>query len=121
MTTASLNQSQREALLNLLALGMYADNHLSLKEDEALVAGLDALDWESGVGRTMFLDSAVTRASQADTDGKVETYLADCAKAFDSTESKRAALECLTRFLHTDGIAESETPFLEKLDRALNG
>ncbi len=33
-TKDELNQTEREAIVDLLTLGVYADNHLSLAEDE---------------------------------------------------------------------------------------
>ena len=112
MPNPKLTQPQREALLNLLALGMYVDSLLTLIEDDALNAELEAMEWDSGVGRGLFLEDAITRASWADSDQKVAAYLQRCVEAFDTPETKRIALDSLTTYLKIDGIASSEAPFL---------
>lgn len=119
MQTTKLTQKQREALINLLTLGMYVDNLLSLKEDESLTNTLESFDWESGVGRTVFLQDAITRARNAESDEQIAVYLQSCAAAFDTIESKNTALESLTEFLKIDGMAEAETPFVLKARQAL--
>ena len=119
MQNTKLTQPQREALINLLALGMYVDSLLTLKEDDALNAQLEATDWDSGVGRTVFLQDAITRASRADTDQKAADYLLACVVSFDTAEAKHIALNSLTSYLKVDGMASAEAPFLFKVRNAL--
>lgn len=112
MTTPSFTQPQREALINLLTLAMYADSHLSLAEEEALNAFVESIGWESGRGRTVFLTDAIHRAQALTNETDTAAYLHAQAVTFDTAESQAAALAELTRFLKTDGIAEPEAPFL---------
>jgi hypothetical protein len=119
MSTSNFTQTQREALINLLALGMYADGHLSLKEDEALLASLESLAWDSGTSRGTFLDDAISRASHADTDEKFDAYLGKCAGAFTTSESKQLALDSLNKLLNADGSASGEAPFVARVKKAL--
>ncbi len=42
-----LVQNEREAIIDLLLLGIYQDNHLSLAEDQVFHTEVDAFQWES--------------------------------------------------------------------------
>lgn len=119
MSTNSLSQPQREALVNILVLGMYSDSHLSLVEDEALNAFLDSLGWESGTGRTVFLTDAITRVTAIGNDTDLADFIEQNAAAFDSAESRRVALDALTGLFKSDGISEEEAPLLAKITEIL--
>ncbi len=100
-----LNQSQRESLINILVLGMYSDNHLSLLEDESLNNFLDTIGWDSGTGRTIFLTDSITQATSISNDHDLDAYIQKNANVFDTPESQKAALDSLTQFLKADGIS----------------
>jgi len=119
MSTDTLTQPQRESLINILVLGMYSDGLLSLSEDESLNGFLDALKWESGTGRTVFLTDSITRANHISSEADLADYIQSNANTFDTAESKKAALDALTEFLKTDGLSEAEAPFLSKISQAL--
>jgi hypothetical protein len=119
MPDTTFTQSQREALINILALGMYADNKLSSREDDSLNSTIESIGWDSGVGRTLFVQDAITRATHADDDEKVSAYLRSCAAAFDSSEIRSVALDYVSRFLESDGIVPAEGSFLYHVRKAL--
>jgi hypothetical protein len=119
MSNDSLNQSQREALVSIFVLGMYSDNHLSLAEDESLNQFLDSLAWESGTGRTVFLTDAITEVTNISNDVDLAHYIERNAAAFDTAESRAAALDALTGFLKVDGLTAAEGPLLAKISEAL--
>ncbi|WP_247217160.1 hypothetical protein [Synechococcus sp. C9] len=48
-------QPQREALVDLLLLGMYTDHLLSVAEGDLLAAKLGDLPWESGQALSIYL------------------------------------------------------------------
>jgi hypothetical protein len=120
MSTDSFTQPQREALINILVLGMYSDNHLSLAEDEALNRFVDAIGWESGTGRTVFVNSAIARCQALSTEQDFVTYIQTNAAAFSEPEAKAAALQQLTDFLKVDGISPAEAPFLATFSQVLS-
>jgi hypothetical protein len=121
MSTDSLTQPQREALINILVLGMYSDGLLSLQEDEVLNKFLDSVGWESGTGRTLFLTNSITQVAAINNDIDLGDHIERNAAAFDTAESRRKALDVLTGFLKVDGLNEAEAPFLAKISQAFEG
>ncbi|MGH8046975.1 MAG: hypothetical protein ACREKL_06990 [Chthoniobacterales bacterium] len=121
MSTDSLTQPQREALISILVLGMYSDGLLSLAEDESLNKFLDSIQWESGTGRTVFLTDAITEVTSINNDVDLADYIERNASAFDTAEARKSALDALTGFLKVDGIAEAEAPLLAKISEAFEG
>lgn len=115
MNKTNFTQPQREAMLDLLALGMYADSFLSLAEDESLATTLEELGWDSGTGRTVYLESAISKASRIADEDALHAYLTACADAFPGLSDKQAAYGYLVGFLRVDGMAPEEAPFLQKV------
>jgi hypothetical protein len=119
MSTDSLTQPQREALISILVISMYSDGHLSLEEDEALNKFLDSIPWESGTGRTVFLTDAITQVNNITNDVDLADYIERNAAAFDTAQARKSALDAITGFLKSDGMAEAEAPLLAKISDAL--
>ncbi len=120
MNAPTLSQPQREALINILVLGMYADGHLSLAESESMDGLLDALGWESGTGRTVFFADAITRVSAIANDTDLADFIERNASVFRSAEAKAETLGSLTKFLQVDGTVEAEAPLLSRINAALS-
>ena len=56
-----LKQVEREAIIDLLLLGIYGDNHLSLSESNELNIATGSLGWESKQDLSVYIDSSVVR------------------------------------------------------------
>ena len=46
-TSQNMNQKQREALVDLLLLGMFADGSLKVSDDQKLLSVIEEIGWES--------------------------------------------------------------------------
>jgi len=115
-----MTQPQREALLDLLLLSTFVDSHLSLKEDEALQAAIEAIGWEAEKPRDIFVLTGINRArAAADTDEATAKFIDARAGLFADTASRLAALEAIKGVLSNDGVADSETSFLKLVEKAL--
>lgn len=113
-----MTQSQRESLLDLLSLAIFADSHISLKEDNALESALDSLGWDSTQSREIFLYGSVSRAREASSsDDASSLFIAEKAKAFSEPAAQTAALDLLQKVFASDGIAEAEATFLNRVRR----
>lgn len=119
MNTDAFTQSQHEALINIFVLAMYSDNHLSLAEDESLNRFVDTIGWESGTGRTNFVNDAIARCHALNTESDIAAYIEKNGAEFSTPEAKSAALQQLTAFLKVDGIASQEAPLLAKVSQVL--
>lgn len=113
----AMNQSSRVALIELLFLALYLDNHLSLAEDEVLSSALDAIGWESGKAREICFLTAFAKVRETHGDvGKTEDFLNHRAAMIAEGRDEAMALTWLTRVLGADGISPGEARFLKKLE-----
>lgn len=115
-----MTQNSREALIELLFLSLYLDNHLSLAEDDVLTDALNRLGWDSVHPREHFIFKAFASARDASTDGlKIEDFLAVRADIIKTDGAAPQALTWLTKVLGADGISPSEERFLHRLEKRL--
>ena len=64
MILTELSEGQKQALMDLLVLGMYADHNLSSAEDACVQRLLAQFKFPSEYDRQQFSDAAFTRASR---------------------------------------------------------
>jgi hypothetical protein len=96
-------EAQRQALLDLLLLGMYADGHLASAEDATLHQLLGRMGVESRYDQDRELDAAVTRVRQhLGSPAAAEDYVKGLAQRFAATEQRRQAAAVLEQFLDSD-------------------
>jgi len=97
-------QQQREALLDLLILAMFADRHIAAPEQAAVRERAAALPWDSPRPLDVFVDSSVRRARRVLGDVEAEReYLADIGQRLGDAEARRAALVACEELAHVDG------------------
>jgi hypothetical protein len=115
-----MTQESRQALIELLFLSLYLDEHLSLAEDDVLNQALESLGWESPKPRENFIFSAFNTARQAAASGdKTEEFLATRADLIKRAGEEGPALTWLSKVLGADGISPTEKYFLGKLEARL--
>lgn len=115
-----MNQSSREALIELLFLSLYLDDHLSLAEDTALESALQTLGWESPRPKEIFILNAFARARDAAScEAKTNTFLLERAQIINEGKGSVDSLEWLGRVLGADGVSMSEARFLKKFHALL--
>jgi hypothetical protein len=96
-------EAQRQALLDLLLLGMYADGHLASAEDATLHGLLRGMGVESKYDQDREMDAAVTRVRQhLERPEDAEAYVKSLAQGFSSPELRRQAAGVLEQFLDSD-------------------
>ena len=112
-----MTQSSREALIDLLFLSLYLDDHLSLAEDDVLTSALDALGWESAEPRENHIWRAFSKARDAAGCAiKTGVFLNERADLIKADGQEAAALTWLTRVLGADGLSGTEQHFLKQLE-----
>lgn len=115
-----MTQLSREALIELLFLALYLDDHLSLAEDEVLGVALESIGWEGDHAREVFLLAAFSRAREASGCAiRTEAFLNERASTLKQEGEKATALTWLSRILASDGLTAGEKRFLGKLETAL--
>lgn len=115
-----MNQKSREAIIELLFLSLYLDQHLSLAEDAVFGQALDSLGWEGDVPREKFIFTAFSTARGASQDEAkgVEFFLSRAA-VIKNDGGEAEALTWLTKVLGADGLTPLEKNFLSHLESRL--
>jgi uncharacterized tellurite resistance protein B-like protein len=113
-----MKQESRAALIELLFLALYLDNHLSLAEDGVLSSALDSIGWDSEQPRDICILNAFSKVRDIHGDElKTEEFLAARATTILAAGDEATALTWLTKVLGADGISASEERFLKRLER----
>jgi hypothetical protein len=114
-----MNQTQREALIELAFLAIYSDSHISLKEEELLETAIAAQGWSSEYPKSLFVEKASALARAAtDSEDSMKAFISERAAAFTSPVTQAAAYDILHQILSTDGIATTERAVLKRLNKA---
>lgn len=111
-----MTQSARQAIIEILFLSLYLDNHISLVESEALEAALAELGWDSPHPKEIFILNAFARARKAAaTEEDTATFLAERARVILEKSMGGPALAWLGTVLAVDGLSHEEEIFLNRL------
>jgi uncharacterized tellurite resistance protein B-like protein len=109
MNVTGFNEDQKQALLDLLIVGMYADHNLDSAEDQRIDQLLDTFTFPSDYERDQFSDAAFTRASrEAGSDAAIRAYVTKLAVHFPTTEIRQRAYDILDDLLTSDGSLNSD-------------
>ncbi len=103
MNTTGFTPEQKQALLDLLIIGMYADHNLASAEDSRIEELLAAFNFSSDYDRQEFSDGAFTRVSR-------ESASPDAIRAFP---------DILNDLITSDGHVTSEESKLLSVSREL--
>ena len=118
-----MNQKQREALVDLLLLGMFADGSLKVSDDQKLLSVIEEIGWESYQTPDLYFQSAIAKARDAaDTEPGTLARLKKIRDSLASDEIRQQAIERLEKFLSLDGRpGVEESKFLELAKASLHG
>src|SRR5262249_45037230 len=109
MNIAEFTQEQKQALLDLLIIGMYADHNLTSVEDERVEQLLDTFKFPSEYERDQFSDAAFTRArGQSGSSEAIRAYVGQIAGHFPNREIRQRAYDILDDLLTSDGRVTSD-------------
>lgn len=115
-----LEQSEREAILELLLFAFYADNHLSLAEGDLIKEEGDRFNWQGSVTVEQFVESATERVRRHKSDPRLaDECLRDLSAALVRPTAKSTALGLVERLFEADGSNARENEFRAKLSNLL--
>ena len=113
-----LKQVEREAIIDLLLLGIYGDNHLSLSESNELNIATGSLGWESKQDLSVYIDSSVVRIRKVRLNEEAIIELIHyVAKRLTTPGARERALELLSRLLRSNGKTAIEKEFFKNIER----
>jgi hypothetical protein len=109
MKIKGFNETQSQALMDLLVLGMYADHNLDSAEDACVQRLLDRFQFASQYERDQFSDAAFTRVSRhTNSADAIRSYAKELALNFTNADSKRSAYDMMDDLLTSDGRVTTE-------------
>ena len=114
MDLTGFTDQQKQALVDLLVLGMYADGNLDLIEDEKARRVLDGIQFSSDSARQYFIDGSFARARKhGSSPESTRNYVAEIAKAFPTPAMRRQVYTVLEDSLTSDRrMADKECQLL---------
>src|SRR5580704_11669914 len=114
MNLTGFNDQQKQTLVDLLAIGMYACGNLADAEDAKIEGVLDTIKFPSQSARERFIDASFTRARQhLDSPQATRDFVADIAKHFPTQDIRRKAFNDLEELLSSDNtVAQKESDVL---------
>jgi hypothetical protein len=115
MKTDRMNQTQLEALVDLLVFATMTDKSFSNTETESLETDLLALPWTSGISVSSYKNASYARARAASSETAKANYLKQLCAVFDSAQVKQDAVAAIEELLSSDAVAASEDSLLERL------
>jgi O6-methylguanine-DNA--protein-cysteine methyltransferase len=116
LSSIEMNQSQREALVDLCLLGMYSDNLISIAEQDFLKDESTKLSWESAISFDAYLQTATSEIRSVSNDAaKKKELIQDIEHRLGSTKFKQKAIEELELILSTDKVVKLEQSFLDEV------
>jgi hypothetical protein len=120
MNLSGFTDRQKERLLDLLILGMYADAHLARSEEARIQKLLDALQFPSPDARNQFADAGIARARAiVNSPESVSGAISEMAKEFAMPDVRKKAAEALELLLFSDSkMIEREREFLASVRNA---
>ncbi len=116
-----LSQPEREAILDLLNICIYADNHIAIAEGKVVEDFTRSLEWDPSVGFSAFETASITRARQAKEDATYRAeYLQSIKARLASDRSKKLAEETAKHLMSADGVkTDSEKAVLGTIGKLL--
>lgn len=115
------SQVQAEAMVDLLLLCEYADNHLSMLEENFIADCSEELAWDSSVSIESYLNNASAKVRAAKDDPtKRAAFISEAADRLESEEAKVHAIELCRKLFKSDGeVSSKEKAFESELLKGL--
>ena len=120
--SADLSQPQREAVLDLLLMGMYADDWLKLSEDERITKAIGEIGWHDLQTPHEYMNLAIARVRAAhESHVGLEPFLREVSSRLGSSSARTRALDLLESMLETDSMVVDSEHDLHERARAVFG
>ena len=115
LSTDKSEQSQKEAIVELLIMTMYADKNLKIEEDEAIKRYIETLEWKSPMSVEYYLGIATAKVRKAlESPEKIHCFLEDISDRVKTVELKKQVLQiCINLTMSDSEVSTEEREFLQ--------
>jgi uncharacterized tellurite resistance protein B-like protein len=119
IVSAADEQKQREAMVDLLIWTMYADNVLTLPENEKIDQVTDEMEWKSATSAQQYIYASIAKVREAlDDPEKAELLLDDISERLNSDDMRMRTYEACRDLASVDGeVADKEMHFLNAVKK----
>lgn len=113
---APLPQNEREAIIDLLHLCLYADAHISLKEGQFISDVVDLIGWDTKLSFSAYEQRSIAaaRAARADDKSK-DDFIKYAGQRLQSKASKELAVSLCGELFASDGTQDREAGLLARI------
>jgi hypothetical protein len=109
----SLDQVQREAIVDLLLLGMYADRHVAVAEQEFLAAAIATLGWDEFYSPEIYFQRVVPTVREVlGNADRTCGFLQNISARLDQVDVMKFAIEKFSTLIALDGVTEASEAVL---------
>lgn len=109
----SLDQGQREAIVDLLLLGMYADRHVAVAEQEFLVEAIATLGWDEFYSPEIYFQRVVPTVREVlGNADRTRGFLQNISDRLDQVELMKFAIEKFSTLIGLGGVTEESEALL---------
>jgi hypothetical protein len=118
ITVPNLAQPQREAIVDLLLLGIYADRHIAASEQDFLAMAIDRMGWDELQSPEIYLQRAMPIAREILTGSadRVQAFLQAVGDRLSEVETMKYAIEQFSALIALDGItSEAEAALFDQV------
>jgi hypothetical protein len=117
-----LPQEEREAIVDLLHLCLFADAHISLKEGQFISDVVDVIGWDTKLSFSSYESRSIAsaRAARADEKSKKE-FIDDAAARLKSPASRQLAVDLCRDLSAADGTSAKEGALVSRIRAVLAG
>jgi len=113
MNLTGFNEQQKQTLLDLLVIGMYANGNLADAKEAKIEGVLKTINFPSETARDKFLDASFTRARQhLGLPQLTRDFVADIANHFPTPDIRQKAYDDLADLLSTDHDSQKDSQLL---------
>lgn len=114
-------QKQREALVDLLVMSLYADNLIRTVEEEGLREKLATLHWESSKPLEYYLNEAITRVRDVRSSPEaLDGFIEFASERLQTKSMREKAWEWVNQLFYCDRqLSERESQLARKIQVAL--
>ena len=117
---AGLTQTEREAIVDLLHLCLYADSHISTNECDTVSKVVDSIGWDQALSFSSYESRSISSARVAKSDEvSLKDFIGYAAERLPSRTSKDMAIKLCSDLFKSDGLAEKESLMLVQIRSVL--
>jgi len=113
-------QPEREAIVDLLHLCIYADAHIGIKEGDYVPKVVDAIGWDTKLSFSAYEPRSIASARTASAnEASLKDYLQRAAARLASKESRAFAIAKCSALTASDGTHQKEASLIFRIKEAL--